>query len=52
MFELHIHWYTGEKEIYYYDSLEIAREREHGFYTVFGDQVRYSYIRQVTYGIR
>lgn len=46
MYELHVHWYTGEIEIYYYDSLEIAKKRELGFYQVFGNQIEYTWIKK------
>lgn len=47
MFELVVIWYTGEKEQHKYNSKLQAESAERGYHKAFGNQVTYTYIKEV-----
>ena len=47
MFELVVIWYTGEKTFHKYNSKPDAERAESGYHVAFGNQISYTYIKEV-----
>lgn len=39
MYKLCIVWRTGDREVYYYSDLKVAKKAERGYKKAFGDQI-------------